>query len=87
MSNLKTSLSQIWVICHLLPFVRVGQKCGTFLHPLTCLIESVHSLEEHDGLIHRVLTPQMAARRATRVEVVELCEIILYHENREIFHS
>ena len=23
--NLKTSLSQIWVICHLLPFVRVGQ--------------------------------------------------------------
>ena len=24
-SNLKTSLSQIWVICHLLPFVRVGQ--------------------------------------------------------------
>ena len=25
-SNIKTSLSQIWVICHLLPFVRVGQK-------------------------------------------------------------
>ena len=24
-SNLKTSLSQIWVICQLLPFVRVGQ--------------------------------------------------------------
>ena len=24
-SNLKTSLAQIWVICHLLPFVRVGQ--------------------------------------------------------------
>ena len=24
-SNLKTSISQIWVICHLLPFVRVGQ--------------------------------------------------------------
>ena len=24
-SNLKTSLSQIWMICHLLPFVRVGQ--------------------------------------------------------------
>ena len=24
-SNLKTSLLQIWVICHLLPFVRVGQ--------------------------------------------------------------
>ena len=24
-SNLKTSLSEIWVICHLLPFVRVGQ--------------------------------------------------------------
>ena len=25
-SNLKTSLSQIWEICQLLPFVRVGQK-------------------------------------------------------------
>ena len=25
-SNLKTSLSQIWVICHLLPFVRVGHN-------------------------------------------------------------
>ena len=25
-SNLKTSLSQIWVICQLLPFVRVGQS-------------------------------------------------------------
>ena len=25
-SNLKTSLSQIWVICQLLPFVRVGQQ-------------------------------------------------------------
>ena len=25
-SNLKTSLYQIWVICHLLPFVRVGQR-------------------------------------------------------------
>ena len=24
-SNLKTSLSQIWGICHLFPFVRVGQ--------------------------------------------------------------
>ena len=24
-SNLKTSLSQFWVICQLLPFVRVGQ--------------------------------------------------------------
>ena len=24
-SNLKPSLSQIWVICQLLPFVRVGQ--------------------------------------------------------------
>ena len=24
-SNLTTSLSHIWVICHLLPFVRVGQ--------------------------------------------------------------
>ena len=23
-SNIKTPLSQIWVICHLLPFVRVG---------------------------------------------------------------
>ena len=28
-SNLKTSLSQIWVICHLLPFVRVGQSRNT----------------------------------------------------------
>ena len=27
-SNAKTSLSQIWVICHLLPFVRVGQFYG-----------------------------------------------------------
>ena len=27
MSKLKTPLSQIWVICHLLPFVRVGQNC------------------------------------------------------------
>ena len=26
-SNLETSLSQIWVIYHLLPFVRVGQHC------------------------------------------------------------
>ena len=26
-SNLKTSLSQIWVIYQLLPFVRVGQHC------------------------------------------------------------
>ena len=26
-SNLKTSLSQNWVSCHLLPFVRVGQSC------------------------------------------------------------
>ena len=26
-SNLKTSLSQIWVICKLLSFVRVGQFC------------------------------------------------------------
>ena len=25
-SNLKTPISQIWVICHLLPFVRVGQQ-------------------------------------------------------------
>ena len=25
-SNLKTSLSQIWVICELLPFVSVGQS-------------------------------------------------------------
>ena len=24
-SNLKTQLSQIWMICHLLPFARVGQ--------------------------------------------------------------
>ena len=29
--NLKTSLSQIWVICQLLPFVRVGQNTkGSF---------------------------------------------------------
>ena len=27
-SNLQTSLSQIWVICQLLPFVRVGQSTG-----------------------------------------------------------
>ena len=26
-SNLKTPLSQMWVICYLLPFVRVGQYC------------------------------------------------------------
>ena len=26
-SNLKASLTQIWVICQLLPFVRVGQCC------------------------------------------------------------
>ena len=26
-SNLRTLVSQIWVICHLLPFVRVGQNC------------------------------------------------------------
>ena len=28
-SNIKTSLSQILVICHLLPFVRVGQHSST----------------------------------------------------------
>ena len=27
--NLKTSLSQIWVICHLLPFVRVWQHSSS----------------------------------------------------------
>ena len=31
-SSLKTSLSQIWVICRLLPFVRVGQN-----RPLICV--------------------------------------------------
>ena len=31
-SSLKTSLSQIWVICQLLPFVRVGQN-----RPLICV--------------------------------------------------
>ena len=30
-SNLKTSLSQIWVICQLLPFVRVGQNCHSMV--------------------------------------------------------
>ena len=32
-SNLKTSLSQIWVICHLLPFVRVRQLCSMTFSP------------------------------------------------------
>ena len=30
-SNLKTSLSQILVICQLLPFVRVGQSAGNYV--------------------------------------------------------
>ena len=36
-SYLKASLSQIWVICDLLPFVRVGQKCfcDNFLEAMT----------------------------------------------------
>ena len=33
-SNLKTSLSQIWVVCHLLPFVRIGQY--SFQEPGRC---------------------------------------------------
>ena len=33
-SNLKTSLSQIWVICHLLPFVRVGPYISLVFEPL-----------------------------------------------------
>ena len=31
-SNLKTSLSQIWVICQLLPFVSVGQYQSMLFH-------------------------------------------------------
>ena len=30
-NQLKTSLSQIWVICELLPFVSVGQDSNTIL--------------------------------------------------------
>ena len=32
-SNLKTPISQIWVICHLLPFVRVGQNTFPVTNP------------------------------------------------------
>ena len=35
-SNLKTSISQIWVICHLLPFVRVGQYKKTAIYQMKC---------------------------------------------------
>ena len=34
-SILKSSLSQIWVICHLLPFVRLGQNN---VHVLGCFV-------------------------------------------------
>ena len=37
-SNLKTSLSQIWVICQLLPFVRVGQHTDDFFVSTTYIV-------------------------------------------------
>ena len=41
-SNLKTPISQIWVICHLLPFVRVGQlkENETLIFSVIVLIKS-----------------------------------------------
>ena len=42
-SNPQTSLSQIWVICHLLPLVRVGQRStlsipiGAFIDQFLCI--------------------------------------------------
>ena len=40
-SNLKTSLSQIWVICQLLPFVSVGQTITVVLWHFTCWLAIV----------------------------------------------
>ena len=55
--NLKISLFQIWVICHLLPFVRVGywqmgifwylyckNRCLLFLFPVGCIIRCLRKL-------------------------------------------
>ena len=38
---LKTSLSQIWVICHLLPFVRVGQSLDLYRRLLVRSVKKV----------------------------------------------
>ena len=85
-SNLKTSLSQIWLICQLLPFVRVGQykhsKGAFLLSWLACT--SLRFVEA--AFIEFLLFVFISFKKIVMKHSIPLWNIIAYHDETWLLH-